>query len=371
MINQTWWEHLTPKAMHRLRIELDALLQQWCSTDYGIFWLQSAMNPVGLIRVKPGQRPPFFHVAALKGRTPFILPIAHVREGHRGTGQDHELESGRPFEHGEIALRPQIRLDVVTDPGMIEDVQAMRVGRGPEKVAKPVVMFSASAHMLLNPTGWPKKSFVLYQHIFGSGGTYPDDGYFYVGVTTRSWQKRWSEHRRAMEGGSPLLFHRTMREQLAARQVTYFHHKVMGLTPDLEALYGAEERLVAEHWQDERRLNMIPGGKSGLRYLREHGLLKERAPPLPEDRDRVVADWLVGNPRRGLPAPWVSERWKDDDWAVAQICGREGRLSVEQVRAIRALATQHSADEIAERIGALSPGQVERVICGRTYGRVA
>lgn len=52
---------------------------------------------------------------------------------------------------------------------------------------------------------------------------------------------------------------------------------------------------------------MIPGGKSGLRYLRENGLLNKSVVPMSDDRDRVVSVWLKENPRKGLPAPWVAE----------------------------------------------------------------
>ena len=196
------------------------------------------------------------------------------------------------------------------------------------------------------------------------------DGYFYVGVTTRSWQDRWSEHRRAMENGSPLLFHRKLREELGASRVTYIHHKVMAITDDLEELYNAEEFLVRGHWDDARRLNMIPGGKSGLKYLRENGLLSKNATPLPDERDRLVSRWLEEHPRKGLPAPWVSDKWKDDAWAIAQICGRDDRLSQDQVRSIRELSNTYTAEVIAERIGARNAEQVKRVIQGRTYSRV-
>jgi hypothetical protein len=54
-------------------------------------------------------------------------------------------------------------------------------------------------------------------------------------------------------------------------------------------------------------------------------------------------------------------------WAVAQICGRDDRLSVEQVRTIRELAISHTAETIAERIGARNKEQVQRVIDGQTY----
>ncbi|MGL6592040.1 hypothetical protein ACSZOL_22920, partial [Aeromonas hydrophila] len=110
--------------------------------------------------------------------------------------------------------------------------------------------------------------------------------------------------------------------------------------------------------------------KSGLRYLRENGLLQQSVVPMPDERDRIISEWLKEHPRKGLPAPWVAEKWRDNDWAIAQICGRDGRLSVEQVRAIRQLAAEYSAEEIFTRIGAKDVAQVERVLEGKTYSRV-
>jgi hypothetical protein len=115
---------------------------------------------------------------------------------------------------------------------------------------------------------------------------------------------------------------------------------------------------------------MIPGGKSGLRYLRENGLLNKSVVPMSDDRDRVVSVWLKENPRKGLPAPWVAEKWRDNNWAVAQICDQDGRLLIDQVRAIRQLAKECSAEEIYDRIGAKNAAQVQRVIDGKTYSRV-
>ncbi len=144
----------------------------------------------------------------------------------------------------------------------------------------------------------------------------------------------------------------------------------MAITNDLEQLYNAEELLVEGHWNDERRLNMIPGGKSGLRYLRENGMLKESVVPISDERDGIVSLWIKEHPRKGLPAPWMAEKWRDNDWAIAQICCRDDRLSVDQVRAIRELAKQFSAEEISIRIGAKDVNQVNRVIYGKTYSRI-
>jgi hypothetical protein len=368
-IRRDWWEYLAPKVMHRRRSEVEALLRAWFRSGYGAHWLRVAKEEGGVMRVTPGQFIPVVHFIALADRPIFIAPQERVKEGHRMVGSD-QFKSGHTLEKGELVLRPEIRLDVVQDQVLL--AAAARLDTSPRilGVKEPSQVFSAPARFLIAPTVWPKKSYVLYQHIFGEGPSYPNDGFFYVGVTTRSWQMRWAEHRRAVDAGSPLLFHRKLREELRAGRVTYIHHKVMGITSDLEALYATEEWLVEGHWSDARRLNMIPGGKSGLKYLRENGMLPERVVPMPDERDPLVEAWLRENLRKGLPAPWVSEKWKDDAWAIAQICGRDDRLSVKQVRAIRELATSHTAETIAQRIGARNKDQVQRVIDGHTYTRV-
>ena len=368
-INRLWWEHLTPKVFHRRLHEVEARLRDWCRSDYGTQWVNTAQKVNGIIRVKPGQIIPSVHLIALADQPFFIAPMEKVRAGHRALSPK-EFQSGNPIKGGELALRPQILVEVVHDPELLAAATRMDTSPYIPGVKEPSILFSIPASFLLAPKAWPKKAYVLYQHIFGSGPSWPADGYFYVGVTTRTWQARWSEHRRAIDAGSPLLFHRRFREELAAGRVTYIHHKVMGITEDVEALYAAEEALVEGHWNDTRRLNMIPGGKSGLRYMRENGMLPERVVPMPDERDHILAEWLRAHPRKGLPAPWVKEKWKDDAWAIAQICGRDDRLSVEQVRAIRELAQDHQIEEIARRIGARNPEQVERVLKGKTYTRV-
>ncbi|MDB4303937.1 hypothetical protein N9934_04035 [Desulfosarcina sp.] len=370
-INKSWWEHLAPKPMIRRRHELEVLLSNFIrSSSYGAEWYKVARNPNGIFRLKPGQVLPAVQVTFLDKAPGFVAPFRKLKGGHRTVGAATEYLSGKNLEEEERAIQPIISVDYVTDPLFIQAAKRGQTTINESHIRQPSLLFSIPAHFLLSPSHFPKKAYVLYQHIFGHGGSYPNDGYFYVGVTTRSWQKRWSEHKRAIESGSPLLFHRKFREEKDHGRVTYINHKVMGITDDLEKLYATEEFLVEGHWQDQRRLNMIPGGKSGLRYLRENGLIQRSVIPMPDERDRIVSDWLKDHPRKGLPAPWVTEKWRDNDWAVAQICGRDDRLSAEQVRAIRKLAKEYSAEEIFARIGARNVAQVKRVLEGKTYSRV-
>ena len=370
-INRLWWEHLAPKPLISRRVEIESLLKAFINSHpYGKEWYKVALNPEGVFRLKAGQVIPVIHMTFMGNRPGFVAPLKELKAGHRTVTRKTKYLSGKVLENEEKVIHPIIEVELVTDPLFISAASCGATSIDEAKIKEPSLVFSIPAHLLLVPQYFPKKSYVLYQHIFGNGGSYPNDGYFYVGVTTRNWQKRWTEHKHAIDTGSPLLFHRKFREEAERGKVTYIHHKVMGITDDIEQLYEAEEFLVEGHWSDERRLNMIPGGKSGLRYLRENGLLKKSVIPMPDDRDRVIRKWLDEHPRKGLPAPWVAEKWRDNEWAVAQICSREDRLSVEQVRAIRELGKEHSAEEIFDRVGAKNIDQIKRVLIGKTYTRV-
>lgn len=367
-LNRLWWQHLAPKSMHRRLSEVEKALSTWCKSPYGQHWLKVALKPEQALRLFPGQAIPAVHLVALGSHPIFIAPQQTVREGHRFVGA-REFTSGRPLADSEIAIAPEIRLDIVTDEALIKAALRLQLSGHVPGVKSPSMIFSIPAHYLLSPQQWPDKAYALYQHIFGMGNSYPNDGFFYVGITKRRWQTRWAEHLRAVKKGSQLLFHRKFREERAAGQITYIHHKVMAITDDLEALYNGEEFLIGGHWEDERRLNMIPGGRAGLRYLREHSILAKGVIAMPDDRDRTIGEWLHAHKRQSLPPMSITDRWQDDVWAAAQICSRSDRLSASQIMAIRDLSSQHSSVEVAERIGATEE-QIRNVISGKTYSRV-
>ena len=113
-INRQCWEHLAPKVMHRRVRELEALLQSWTRSDYGAHWLESARREDGLVRVSAGQFIPVAHVIALPGRRMFVAPQERLRAEHRMV-RNSAMASGRPLADSELALRPQIRVDVGAD----------------------------------------------------------------------------------------------------------------------------------------------------------------------------------------------------------------------------------------------------------------
>ncbi len=377
-------EFFAPKEMHSLVSEFDRLLVRLAAVDATI----AKYVELPFAFFDDSKRFPILHLVAMQIAGAWRIHRApgftyERREGHRTVSED-----GAPLKHG---MQPQIRLEVVTDPLLMPPADRAALERlvlggldpsNPEfqaysessrNASTPAVLFTAPLSMLLRPhaASFVSQRFTLYQHIFGGGGEYPDDGAFYIGITARDWKKRWSEHVAAIRRGSKLAFHKTYRARIGSRRLTYVHHKVMGVAPTLERIQDLEEALVRGHWEDARLLNMIPGGRAGLNYLQERGWIRDKKSEVPETAERTLGQWLVENPRKGLPAPWIAELWKSDDYALSVICGPEGRLSVEQVAAIRAMARDGVAPgEILRTTGARSLDQVQRVIAGRTYARV-
>jgi hypothetical protein len=194
----------------------------------------------------------------------------------------------------------------------------------------------------------------------------------YYGITSRHWLKRLKEHVASATTGSPLLFHRALREDLgtAAR----FQHTIIGAGLTKDEAYDVEEYLIDKYSlapNFENGLNMVPGGYEGLRRLHEMGLLAEGTGIEPEEQEGLLERYAREHPRRGVANPLISERWKDDAYAEAVICGRDNRLTAQQVRQIRMLAALgHTADDITALSGASNESQVRLVVEKRTYARI-
>lgn len=376
-----------PKELHPHIARFDQLLSQLVSTQADV--ATYVQNPFALFNAE--HRFPIIHLVALLKDGKWNMfrgsPTAYVRrEGHRTVD-----ENGDPNSHG---LSPILQLEVVSDDRLtaafdvglavkvlstgvpFEELDEFKAYSAAHGLAKqPAILFSAPLPMMMKMHAAPflAQRFTLYQHIFGDGHEYPIDGLFYLGITARDWKTRWAEHLRAINKGSRLTFHREYRNRITKSRLTYVHHKVMGVAGSLERIQDLEEALVRGHWEDARRLNMIPGGRAGLTYLREHGMWGQAAKSAsPELAEQALGTWLKEHPRKGLPAPWMTELWKDDEYALNVICGRDGRLSVDQVRRIRMLAREGvSAELICQEVGAFSAQQVCRVVEGKTYSRVS
>jgi hypothetical protein len=195
------------------------------------------------------------------------------------------------------------------------------------------------------------------------------DEYFYVGITGRNWLLRFSEHIGEMHRGSRKRFHSAWRESLGLEKVLFISIlKEVNLS--FTDAMNWEEKHVDKIAYGPQGLNMIPGGFKGLKYLHKLRVINRTDLTL-EERDAALESYIRENPRKGIPNPFISELWKDDEFYLKVIEARPKTLSPEQVRKIRELGDRGMlADEIVDEVEALNIIQVKNVLAGRTYQRI-
>jgi hypothetical protein len=211
--------------------------------------------------------------------------------------------------------------------------------------------------------------------------------FVYYGITKRGWSMRFTEHTKAaLQSQSRRLFPLKLNDLIEARvaelagqsderpKLTGVISAICAIGLDEDAAMDTEEYLVDKYSLSSKHphgLNMIPGGREGIRVLHSLSLGGRRNSLETEEREAVLDDYLRSHPQLGIPKPGIAEKWNDPAYAEAVICARENRLSADQVREIRYLAAMGmTTGQIRAKIGALDDGQVRRVIGGRTYSRI-
>jgi hypothetical protein len=216
-----------------------------------------------------------------------------------------------------------------------------------------------------------------------------DDGldFVYYGLTRRGWNLRFLEHTKAgVASGSRRLFPQKLAALIDARvaeraglsdprpKLAGVVSAVCAVGVDEDMALDIEEYLVDKYslvTKHPNGLNMIPGGREGIRVLHQLAGFASETLVDTESRETALEAHLAEHPQLGFPKPGVAEAWNDPAYAEAVICGRGNRLSGEQVREIRYLAsTGWNIAEIRQKVGANDDAQVRRVIAGRTYSRV-
>lgn len=201
-------------------------------------------------------------------------------------------------------------------------------------------------------------SHCLYAHV-----AHTETPLVYLGITRQEWHARAAQHARAAVAGSPYLFHAAIRRHRAVRWV----HDVWLAGISEEDALRLEEEFVAGISLYPLGLNMIPGGKAGFAYLSRLGLKARNA----AERDAALAGLVLRETVNGAPNPLCAARWAaDQEYANRVICGHSGRLTVEQVRAIRLHADFGTSASDIESMLAVSRRRVAAVVRGRRYGRV-
>ena len=228
------------------------------------------------------------------------------------------------------------------------------------------------------------RSHTVYLHTLLSD---EEKEYVYYGVTKRGWNLRFSEHTNAaIAKRSPRLFSRTLADLIDARvaqlegkedarpKLAGIVSSICAVGVDEDMALDIEEYLVDKYSLAEKHptgLNMIPGGREGLRVLHQYSRSANGNFVETDTRETKCDALLRGNRHLSVKKPGVARAWNDPVYAEAVICGQDNRLSAEQVREIRYLAAKGwDVGAILSKIKAIDEGQIRRVLDGRTYARI-
>ena len=198
-------------------------------------------------------------------------------------------------------------------------------------IANPKIGTAAQIEVPLNPIlkGYEsiKDKHVVYCHSFQT-----DVPLAYIGVSKKRWYERLSQHISSAKNGSPYLFH----QAIIKHQDTQVLHKVFMCELDYQTAMELEEEFVENMSLYPLGLNMIPGGNAGIKYLHKLGFSVNNA----NQKDKTIEELSARKSLAGKPNPLCAARWAvDPEFVERIICGHSGRLTVEQVKRIRRLAS--------------------------------
>lgn len=216
-----------------------------------------------------------------------------------------------------------------------------------------------------------------------------DNSYVYYGQTKRGWNNRFGEHMKlALDGEPKYFFPKKLQELIDGRINEVFsssgiESKVPSLRRTIHSLHAAglnqdqadqaEQYLVNKYsFRKPNGLNMIPGGKEGIKFLHNLNLLDSKTKSLSsERRETVIIEYLNKKSKKGIPNPLIATLWEDESYAEKVICGPEGRLSPEDVRKIRLMHAEGlNFVQIHEKTGIGNERRIKSVIEGKTYKRI-
>lgn len=232
------------------------------------------------------------------------------------------------------------------------------------------------------------KDVIELRNSFGRINT-NENSFKYIGITKRNWKKRYQEHLNSSRNQSYLRFHRCLREEFF--KIGAIEHIVdrAGITED-EAMLIEEKNVeqISLYPIFPKGLNMIPGGKAGLKFLHEHSkkigytINNEISADIFESELIKMEDFNLKQIMKGknnnLRNEKLAELWATDiNFRIKAITNQKHHFSYEQIQCARLLnASGWEMEKIFENIKKISNdkeiniNQLENLLIGNTYSSI-
>lgn len=246
-------------------------------------------------------------------------------------------------------------------------------------------IFSVPMQCLLKGWGNVESGHMIYEHNISAMDFAEQqfESVSYIGLTSRNWQTRYKEHQRDALTGSELIFHTSLRKVFncdsfvqsglgnfeLVRKGAVLLSELQYVNLSYEEAMEVEERMV-ERTLYPKGLNMIPGGFAGFQFLHKLGFLNRSQASI-DERDEAASKYLLDKASGPRLAPWIKEKWADDQFYEQVILKRSNTLNRDQILSIRKYGNEWGFDPnlIANLVGA-NDRQVRDVLNGKYYSRV-
>lgn len=214
-------------------------------------------------------------------------------------------------------------------------------------------------------------------HCYGHGISFLDDKgnpqeneVFYCGITKRGWLTRMNEHFREIKGSSDKTFHRRWREYQGDSNVL-LNSELVALNHSFDAAMNWEEWIVGKYMDQNKSLNMIPGGFAGLKSFSSQTKHSRSGIDNSVVRGQGSFFYFANQSRRGIPNPMIEKLWRDDSYYAKVIGNRDSTFSRDDLRKIRKMAHEgHQLDSIGQHFGIVNLKRIKNILEGKTYRRM-
>ena len=225
---------------------------------------------------------------------------------------------------------------------------AFILGYNSEKILKNGY-YQVYTHQIYPKSTIDTRNYLISKGICNFKNDFEKDAYTYIGITKRNWKKRFEEHLYASRNGSYLRFHRCLRSEFF--EIGAIDHIIdrAGIT-EKEAMEIEEKNIEKQSLYPifQKGLNMIPGGKAGLRFIHEYArrtgykIEKELEADIFESELIKIQNHnlntIASEIKSGYKNDKLAELWaKDIEFRIKAITNHENHFSYKQIQAARIL----------------------------------